>query len=134
MAKIVSRKVEWKCVGSYTRASGNIYMGISTQLPSLPMMAVAAHHSTQCALARRGARVRRLLPLSSSAAVGTTTFATDESLIPPKCPPIFAKGNTKCRYDTTSTLAATYTMYWEYNNNSHYVEIKKTQFGLLVVN
>ena len=65
------------------------------------------------------------------AAVGTTTFATDESLIPPKCPPIFAKGNTKCRYDTTSTLAATYTMYWEYNNNSHYVEIKKTQFGLL---
>ena len=68
------------------------------------------------------------------AAVGTTTFATDESLIPPKCPPIFAKGNTKCRYDTTSTLAATYTMYWEYNNNSHYVEIKKTQFGLLVVN
>ena len=42
VAKIVSRKVEWKCVGSYTRASGNIYMGISTQLPSLPMMAVAA--------------------------------------------------------------------------------------------
>ena len=25
-----------------------------------------------------------------------TTFATDESLIPPKCPPIFTKGNTKC--------------------------------------
>ena len=62
------------------------------------------------------------------AAVGTTTFATDESLIPPKCPPIFAKGNTKCRYDTTSTLAATYTMYWEYSNNSHYVEIKKTDW------
>ena len=65
------------------------------------------------------------------AAVGTTTFATDESLIPPKCPPIFAKGNTKCRYDTTSTLAA---QCIGSSNNSHYVEIKKTQFGLLVVN
>ena len=95
------------------------------------MMAVAAHHSTQCALARAEAAAS---VLQHGTAVGTTTFATDESLIPPKCPPIFAKGNTKCRYDTTSTLAATYTMYWEYNNNSHYVEIKKTQFGLLVVN
>ena len=101
------------------------------------MMAVAAHHSTQCSVHWRGAERASggcsLCPPArrrGGAAVGTTTFATDESLIPPKCPPIFAKGNTKCRYDTTSTLAATYTMYWEYNNNSHYVEIKKTQFGL----
>ena len=70
-------------------------------------------------------------PARRGAAVGTTTFATDESLIPPKCPPIFAKGNTKCRYDTTSTLAA---QCIGSSNNSHYVEIKKTQFGLLVVN
>ena len=88
-----------------------------------------------CTGAARSARAEAAASvLQHGTAVGTTTFATDESLIPPKCPPIFAKGNTKCRYDTTSTLAATYTMYWEYNNNSHYVEIKKTQFGLLVVN
>ena len=49
----------------------------------------------------------------------TTTFATDESLIPPKCPPIFARGNTKSLYEgATQKLTPSYTA-----NRPHYSQM-----------
>ena len=53
-------------------------------------------------------------------AVATTTiFATDESLIPPKCPPIFARGNTKSLYEgATQKLTPSYTA-----NRPHYSQM-----------